>query len=195
MPYHNDNKRGNSRHKNVNNGDVSNRGGSQDPVAAIPKRYRKIELKHSNKDDFDYELYNKTKFCGLDANLPNNYCNVMLQVSNNFLFSFYIKISDVRIKFSDAILFGTCSMHGVGSFVFQRILPLLRTIIFIHNAGIFAKNSLPGKNGNSVKRKMLCLVSCHFFPNQNFLGEQFLTRFSYSAGGFCFGFNPKRSKS
>lgn len=46
---------------------------------AIPKRYRWVELKHS-KSDADYEPFNKSNLCGLAANLPNNYCNVMLQV-------------------------------------------------------------------------------------------------------------------
>lgn len=54
-----------------------------DNFIAIPKKYRKTEVKYSQNgyDDFDYDKFNLTNFSGLEANLPNNYCNPMLQVS------------------------------------------------------------------------------------------------------------------
>lgn len=46
----------------------------------ISKHYQKLEIKYKGLMEFDFSEFNQTEFSGLEAILPNAYCNAMLQV-------------------------------------------------------------------------------------------------------------------
>ena len=48
--------------------------------SSIPKHFQKLEIKYKGLMEFDFAEFNQTDFSGLEAILPNAYCNAMLQV-------------------------------------------------------------------------------------------------------------------
>jgi PAB-dependent poly(A)-specific ribonuclease subunit 2 len=57
---------------------------NEDDLASgkIPKVYRRHEIKYSKFgiNDFDFDFYNQTVYSGLETQLPNAYCNSLLQL-------------------------------------------------------------------------------------------------------------------
>lgn len=49
-------------------------------VSSIPKHYLKPEIKYKGMLEFDFSEFNQTEYSGLEAMLPNAYCNAMLQI-------------------------------------------------------------------------------------------------------------------
>ncbi|KAG2497083.1 hypothetical protein HYH03_005077 [Edaphochlamys debaryana] len=49
----------------------------------LPLRYQYVEIRHYGRvkwEEFDFSYYNRTRFAGLENDLPNAYCNALLQV-------------------------------------------------------------------------------------------------------------------
>lgn len=70
-------------HASVDEGDPNHPGAqTSSSMSVVPKYYRKVIIKMGKMgtDDFDFDRYNRTGFCGLEASLPNAYCNAMLQI-------------------------------------------------------------------------------------------------------------------
>lgn len=65
---------------------VAGSGEDQAGFVAIPKRYRKPDIKYNKaggqllEGEADIDHYSKSGLSGLEATLPNSYCNAMLQV-------------------------------------------------------------------------------------------------------------------
>lgn len=53
--------------------------------SVVPKHYLKLEIKYKGLNEFDFSEFNQTEYSGLEAMLPNAYCNAMLQI----LYFFY----------------------------------------------------------------------------------------------------------
>lgn len=53
-----------------------------DGTELVPQRYLKQEIKYTKMglDEIDFNRFNRTSFCGLEANLPNAYCNNIIQI-------------------------------------------------------------------------------------------------------------------
>lgn len=49
-------------------------------MSSVPKHYQKLEIKYKGLIEFDFSEFNQTEYSGLEAMLPNAYCNAMLQI-------------------------------------------------------------------------------------------------------------------
>ncbi len=49
----------------------------------LPLRYQFVEIRNTGRlkwEEFDFSYYNRTRFAGLENDLPSAYCNALLQV-------------------------------------------------------------------------------------------------------------------
>lgn len=75
MPYLNGNSMVKDEHDTIINTNITSQTSS-----SIPKHYQKLEIVYKGALEFDFSDFNQTQFSGLEAVLPNAYCNAMLQV-------------------------------------------------------------------------------------------------------------------
>jgi PAB-dependent poly(A)-specific ribonuclease subunit 2 len=52
----------------------------------LPARYKRVVIRGQSGvrfEEFDFSFYNRTRFAGLENDLPNCYCNALLQVRSS----------------------------------------------------------------------------------------------------------------
>lgn len=121
----------------LNSVPVSNSKGVEISTKLIPKRYRRVEVKYTKlgAQEFDFDQHNQTGFSGLEATLPNAYCNSMLQVREEAAYSFLSSHGTEHFWLSGAVFHKSSEENPTRPLMFKRILPVVWIGIFISYAG------------------------------------------------------------